>query len=151
MDQLRPIIGNPLVIFVPYILLILCLLNVSNKFYHVIGGDQLSAQHKRRTGECCLGENCVSSWSSYGLKRGIPWFFFVYLYFIHIISSWCFKQNLSFNRIKSIVCRTHRKKDYQEPVDINKDTDVTYDQESKEICTNTNVTDADIDSDMGLK
>ena len=23
--------------------------------------------------ECCLGSLCVSSWSSYGLKQGIPW------------------------------------------------------------------------------
>ena len=26
-------------------------------------------------GECCLGELCVRSGNSYGLKRGIPWQF----------------------------------------------------------------------------
>ena len=36
------------------------------------------------------------------------------------------------------------------PGGINKYTDVTGDQESKEICTNTNVTDADTNADMGL-
>ena len=28
-----------------------------------------------RTGECFLWSRCVSSWSCYGLKRGIPWQF----------------------------------------------------------------------------
>ena len=47
MEQLRPKIGNPLAILVLFILLILCLPNISNKFYHGTGGDQLSAQQKK--------------------------------------------------------------------------------------------------------
>ena len=39
---------------------------------------------------------------------------------------------------------------YQKPGGINKNTDVTDDQESKEIFTNTNVTDSHTDADMGL-
>ena len=38
----------------------------------------------------------------------------------------------------------------QEPGCINKDTDVTDDQEPREFFTNNNVTDADTDADMGL-
>ena len=76
MEQLRPKMGNPLAVFVLYVLLILCLPNVPNKIYHGTGEDQLSSQHKIRAGECCLGEHCVISWSNYGLKRGIPWTFF---------------------------------------------------------------------------
>ena len=38
----------------------------------------------------------------------------------------------------------------REPGGINKDNDVTDDQESKVIFTNTNVTDADTDTDVGL-
>ena len=41
-------------------------------------------------------------------------------------------------------------KNYQEQGDINKYTDITYDQEPKEIFTNTNVIDADNYTDMGL-
>ena len=46
MDQLRSKKGNSSVIFVPYILLISCLPNVSKQFYHGTGGYQLSAQHR---------------------------------------------------------------------------------------------------------
>ena len=56
MDQLRPKTGNHLEMFVLYILLILCISNVSNKLYHRPGGYQLSAQYKRSTGESCLGK-----------------------------------------------------------------------------------------------
>ena len=38
----------------------------------------------------------------------------------------------------------------QEPVIINKNTDVTYYQEPKEILTNTNATGVNTDADMGL-
>ena len=38
----------------------------------------------------------------------------------------------------------------QEPRGMNANTDVTDDQESKVNFTNTNITDADIDADMGL-
>ena len=86
-DQIRPKTGNPLAMFFLSILLILFHPNISNKLYNGTGEDQLSAQHKIRTGECCLGETCVRSWSRYDLKRGIPWHFFVYLYFIQIMSS----------------------------------------------------------------
>ena len=82
MDQLRPKTGNPLAIFVLSILLILCLPNVSNKFYHKKKSDQLSTQYKISTVECCLEEYCVSSWSSYGLKQGIPWIFLIDLYLL---------------------------------------------------------------------
>ena len=51
-DNIYPKPVNPLAISPLFILLILCLTNVSNKFYHGIGGDQLSAQHKIRNGEC---------------------------------------------------------------------------------------------------
>ena len=44
-EQLRPTTGNPLGGFL-CILLILCLPNVSNKYYHDTGADQFSAQHK---------------------------------------------------------------------------------------------------------
>ena len=87
MEQLRLKTGNPLAILVLYILLILCHPNVSNKLYHGTGEDQLSSQQKIRTGEYCLEERCVSSWIRYGLKRGIPWYFLFYLYFINITSS----------------------------------------------------------------
>ena len=40
---------------------------------------------KSRTGECCLWERCVSSWSSYGLKRGIPWKFILVLSILWIL------------------------------------------------------------------
>ena len=39
---------------------------------------------------------------------------------------------------------------YPEPGGINKNADVTDDQKSKENFTNTNVNDADTDSNMGL-
>ena len=52
MYQLRPKTGNPLAIFFLYILLVLCIPNVSNKLYRGTVGDQLSAQHKRSTGDC---------------------------------------------------------------------------------------------------
>ena len=39
---------------------------------------------------------------------------------------------------------------YQQTGGINKNTDVTDDQEPKEISTNTNVTDADTDAKIGL-
>ena len=55
MEQIRSKTGNPLTIFVLSILLILRLPNISKKLYHGTGGDQSSAQHKIRTGECCLG------------------------------------------------------------------------------------------------
>ena len=42
---------------------------------HGTGGHQLSVQQKQSNGECCLGEHCVRSWISYGLKWGIPWKF----------------------------------------------------------------------------
>ena len=75
MDHLHPKTGNTLAIFVLYILLMVCLPNISNKFYHGKKEDQLYAQHKRRTSECFLGEHCVISWSRYVLKWGIPWNF----------------------------------------------------------------------------
>ena len=86
-NQLQPKTGNTLAVFDISILLILCLPSVSDKFYHGTGEYQPYAQHKISTGECCLEEHCVSSWISYGLKRGIPWHFLVYLYFINIMSS----------------------------------------------------------------
>ena len=51
MDQLFTKTGNTLAIFVLYFLLILCLTNISNKLYHGTVGDQLSPQHKRKTGD----------------------------------------------------------------------------------------------------
>ena len=45
MEPLRPTTGNTLGGFL-FILLILCLPNVSNKYYHDTGADQFSAQHK---------------------------------------------------------------------------------------------------------
>ena len=75
MDQLRPITGNHLEMFILSILSMLCLPNNSNTLYHVTKEDQLSAQHKLRTGECFLGEHCVHSWINYSLKWGIPWNF----------------------------------------------------------------------------
>ena len=42
------------------------------------------------------------------------------------------------------------KNNYQEPGGINKNTDVTYDQEPKVNFTNTNWTDTDTDAEMGL-
>ena len=83
MEELRPKTGNPLPNSVLYILFILCLPNFSNKLYHVTGEDRLSSQHKIRTADCCLGEHCVSSWSSYILKRVIPWHF-LFIYFLLI-------------------------------------------------------------------
>ena len=83
MEELWHKKGTPLAFFKISILLISCLPNVSNKFYHGTKEDQLSAQHKRRTGECYLEEHCVSSWTSYDLKLGIPWhFLFVSILFI---------------------------------------------------------------------
>ena len=67
MERLQPKQGNPLADFFPYIISILCLHNVSNKLYHVTGEDQLSAQNKRMTDECCLVEHYVRLWNSYGL------------------------------------------------------------------------------------
>ena len=87
MDQVRSKTGNYLAICVLYFLIILFLPNISNKFYHGTGEDQLSAKHKIRTGECCLKENCVSLWISFGIKQGIPCRFFVYIYFKNIMSS----------------------------------------------------------------
>ena len=48
MDQIRPKTGNPLAILFLflYVLLILCVPNVSKHSYHDTGSDQLSAQHK---------------------------------------------------------------------------------------------------------
>ena len=85
MEQLRPKIGNPLAIFVITILSILCHPNISKKLYNGTGEDQLSAQHKRRTGECFLGEYCIRSWIIYSLKRGIPW----HILFISILLISC--------------------------------------------------------------
>ena len=37
---------------------------------------EINFLHKKiSTGECCLESHCVSSWSLYGPKRGIPWQF----------------------------------------------------------------------------
>ena len=66
-------------------LLILCLPNVSNKFYHDTGSDKFSEQHKQRAGECCLGESCVISWSRYDLKQGIPWKFNCFVLFMFLL------------------------------------------------------------------
>ena len=33
----------------------------------------------------CLGACCASSWSSYGLKQGIPWYFLCFSLFISIL------------------------------------------------------------------
>ena len=83
--------------FVFYILIIWFFPNISNNFYNGTGGDQIYAQHKRRTGEDWLGAHGVISCSIYGLKRGIPWHLFAYLYFITTMSSEWFKQNLSWH------------------------------------------------------
>ena len=66
MAQLWPKTGNPLAIFVLSILLILCPPNIYNKFYHITGEYQLSAQQKLVI--FALEEHLVSSWSSYELK-----------------------------------------------------------------------------------
>ena len=43
---------------------------------HIMTHYVINFVHKKiSTGECCLGSHCVSSWSLYGLKRGIPWQF----------------------------------------------------------------------------
>ena len=73
--------------FLFFLFLRICLSNISNNFYHGTGEDQLSEKHKIRTGECCLGEHCISSWVSYGLKQGTSCHLFVYLYFINIMYS----------------------------------------------------------------
>ena len=75
MDQLQPKTRNLLEMFVLYILLMLCLPNISKKIYHGTKEYQLYAKYKIRTGKCCLGEHCVSLWISYSLKQGIPWNF----------------------------------------------------------------------------
>ena len=47
MEQVRPKTENPLAIFwFLYILLILCLTNVSKKYYHGTGSDQFDEQNK---------------------------------------------------------------------------------------------------------
>ena len=51
------------------------------------------------TGECCLGECCVSSWRRYGLKQGISWYFLVSLYSM-------FQKKLSWHRIRLIFWTT---------------------------------------------
>ena len=66
------------------ILFIFCLTNVSNKLYHLTGEDQLYAQQKISTGECCLGEHCVISWRKYGPKWGILWNIYIYIFIILI-------------------------------------------------------------------
>ena len=43
----------------------------------------------RGTGEYCLWERCVSSWISYGLKRGIPGYFFGFSLFLLVFMSYC--------------------------------------------------------------
>ena len=82
-DQLQPKTGSPFAIFVLSILLILYHPDISNKFYYGTGKYQLNAQNKISTDECCFGEHCVRLWSSYGPKQGIPWHFFVSIYFIN--------------------------------------------------------------------
>ena len=107
MEKQRPKTVNPLVIFVLSVLLILFISNVSNIFYCGTGGYQFSAQHKISNGGCWFLKHCFGSWNIYGLKRGRPWNCFVPLYFINIISFKCCRQNLSWHRRKSIVCRTY--------------------------------------------
>ena len=48
MEHLWPKTGNPLAIVFGFsiFLLILCLPNVSNKYYHITVSDKFSAQHK---------------------------------------------------------------------------------------------------------
>ena len=75
MERIGPKTGNPLEMFALTILLILCLPNVSNTFYHGTGGYQLSAQHEKIICECCLGENGVRSWNSYSINGGSPGIF----------------------------------------------------------------------------
>ena len=72
-EQLRPKTGNALAMFFLSILLLLFLPNISNKFYHGTGEDQIYTKQKLRTGEYFLGERHVSLWISSGLKQGIPW------------------------------------------------------------------------------
>ena len=86
--QIQPKQGEILGNFCLSILIRFCLPYVSKKLHYGKGEDQFSTQHKIRTFECFLGEHFVSSWSSHGLRRGIPWFFlYVSLCFIDIISS----------------------------------------------------------------
>ena len=71
-EQIHPKTGNPLVI----VLVSICFINIiftnaSNKYYHEIVSDYLSEQHKRELVSVALRECCISSWISYGLKRGI--------------------------------------------------------------------------------
>ena len=86
MEKLRHKTGNSLAMFVLCISLLSCIHYISNKFYHGTGEDQLYTKHRRSTCECCLGEYCVSSYSRYGLKQGIPCNLFVYIYSIEIMS-----------------------------------------------------------------
>ena len=44
----------------------------------------------------CFGARCVSSWSSYGLKQGIPWNFFGFSLFIYKLAQWGSVENIVF-------------------------------------------------------
>ena len=72
MEKLRPKMGIPWQLPPLCFINILCLTNALKKFYHGTGENKLSARQKKITCECCLGEHCVSLWSSYSLKQGIP-------------------------------------------------------------------------------
>ena len=68
--------------FFMFLLLLFCLTNVSPKYYHETVSDQLSEKHKGVLVSDALGERCVISWSSFSLKREIPWkYCLVYLFF----------------------------------------------------------------------
>ena len=86
MEHLRPKTVNPLAIFVLSILLILCHPNISQKFYHEIGEDLLSTEHKIRTDKCCFGRKLCQIMGQIWPKTGNPLDFFVCLYFINIMS-----------------------------------------------------------------
>ena len=81
----QPIFSNVLSGFYPCLLLLSCFTHVLNKYFHGTGSDYLSSQYKGAFGKCCLEERCVSSWSCYDLKWGIPWKSFVWFLFILLI------------------------------------------------------------------
>ena len=91
MEKLWTKMGDPLAFFgLFYILFILCLPNILNKSYHVTGEDKMFAQHRGGLVSVYLIEHCTSSWSSYGIKWGIPWnlfFRFLSILFIWYLSN----------------------------------------------------------------
>ena len=89
-------------------LLILYLPTVSNKFYHDIGSDQVSAQHKL-VFLSVTWENVMSYHWSDTAETGnhIAFVLVSILAFPHIMSSYCFKQILTWHSIRIIACKTH--------------------------------------------